>query len=308
MGMPDSSTAAGFIGLPAELIENLARVGGELPPPTIQDSVLADATVEQYRTAMRAVPRFAEALAALHTSLSTAGSGYAVIRLGAVDQELGSEAQFLHLVTAILTEVAFPFQPLQRYELWKPIGTKTDKAPGMSSGTGFQAHHIDLVNTTMPPDYTALLCVRPDPLGGGASIVSNARAAAARLAPSTRALLAAAEYRYGRFFELAGVGEEFSPFPILDGLPEEDGFVRFTGKMLSESGLDEAHARAAQELFGQLVAGQEAFTLQCGDLLLLNQHSCVHGREALGDGQHAVLPDDRRLLLQLFLRDISRAG
>lgn len=144
-------------------------------------------------------------------------------------------------------------------------------------------------------------------LGAGASILSDARAAVSRLTPSGRALLADVAYRYGSFFELSDVGEEYKPFPVLDGEPADLGFVRSTAKMpLAESGLDEEHAHAAKELTDQLAAGQVSFTLQHGDVLIVNQHHWVHGREPLGDGQADVAPEDRRLLLQLFLRSAKR--
>ncbi|MFE2104274.1 TauD/TfdA family dioxygenase [Kitasatospora sp. NPDC059463] len=294
-----------IIDLPDPLVDALITTGRLLPAWEMQGTFLADSAVEQYRSRLASIPELAEILVSLRATLSSTGSGYAVVRLGCVAPALG-EGQFLRLVTAILAEVAVPFQPLQRYELWKPIGTQPGKDPNMTSGTGYQAHHIDLVNATMPPDYTALLCVRPDPLGGGASIVSDARAAVGRLTKASRELLSEQVFTYGRFFELSGVGEEFRPFPVLDGKPHDRGFVRFTGKMLTRSGLDEPHAGAAQELASQLIAGQEVFTLRGGDLLFLNHHRVLHGRQALGEGQHDVAPEARRLLLQAFLRDVGK--
>ncbi|WP_073783229.1 TauD/TfdA family dioxygenase [Streptomyces sp. CB01580] len=167
------------------------------------------------------------------------------MRLGNIAQALGDGEQFLRLATAILAEVAIPFQPFQRWPLWKEIGTNLDANPGQSTGMGYNAFHMDLVNATVPPDCTTLLCVRPDPLGAGASILSNAREAVSRLTPSSRARLADVAYRYGGFFRLSDVGEEYTPFPVLDGEPEDHGFVRFTAKMLAESELDEEHAHAA---------------------------------------------------------------
>jgi hypothetical protein len=78
--------------------------------------------------------------------------------------------------------------------------------------------------------------------------------------------------------------------------------VRLTAKMLTEPGLDPAHARAAQQLADELIRGQVSFTLQRGDFLIVNQHHFVHGREPLAPGQENVAPEQRRLLLQLFLR------
>ncbi|MER5756806.1 TauD/TfdA family dioxygenase [Streptomyces sp. NPDC002088] len=102
------------------------------------------------------------------------------------------------------------------------------------------AFHMDLVNGTLPPDYTTLLCVRPDPLGGGPSILSDAHAAVARLSEDSRALLAESAYHYGTFFDLVGVGEEYKPFSILDGSDPGEGFVRFTAKMLERASVNPA--------------------------------------------------------------------
>jgi hypothetical protein len=160
---------------------------------------------------------------------------------------------------------------------------------------------MDLVNGTLPPDYTTPLCVRPDPLGGGPSILSDAHAAVARLPEDSRALLAESAHHYGTFFDLFGVGEEYKPFPILDGSDPGEGFVRFTAKMLKRSELGQAHA-AAKELDEELVRGQVSFMLQPGDYLIVNQRRFLHGREALHSGQETLPVSDRRLLLQLLQR------
>ncbi|MGW5782235.1 hypothetical protein [Streptomyces sp. NPDC003863] len=39
----------------------------------------------------------------------------------------------------------------------------------------------------------------------------------------------------------------------------------------------------------------------------MNQHRWVHGRAAVASGRRRVAPEDRRLLLQLFLRDREAA-
>lgn len=291
----------GFIDLSDELEAGLIEIGGGLPAWRMEGTFLAGSTTERYRAELALVPLVGETVASLLAMLSRTGT--AVVRMGNIAQALGIGEHFLRLATAILAEVACPFQPFQKWPLWKEIGTNLNADPGMSTGVGYNAFHMDLVNATEPPDYTTLLCVRPDPLGAGASILSDGRAAVSRLTPASRALLAEVAYSYGSFFELSDVGEEFSPFPVLDDEPRDPGFVRFTAKMLRESELGEAHANAAKELADQMVAGQISFTLQRGDILIANQHRWVHGREPLGGGQHEVAPEDRRLLLQLFLRD-----
>ncbi|WP_234342618.1 TauD/TfdA family dioxygenase [Streptomyces sp. NRRL B-3648] len=160
-------------------------------------------------------PRFEETAATLRQALTGEGGGYAVLRLGNLANSLGTgDDRFLRLATAFAAEVAVPFSPFPRWPLWKDIGVKVEKDPGKSSGIGYNAFHMDLVNATLPPDYTTLLCVRSDPFGGGRSILSDVHAAAARLSEDNRALLAEPAFHYGTFFDLFGVGEEYKPFPI----------------------------------------------------------------------------------------------
>ncbi|GHF33391.1 hypothetical protein GCM10010218_13110 [Streptomyces mashuensis] len=287
-----------FIDIPSEL--ETALIGLPLPTWKLDSSFLTQATMERYRTELTATPRFKETAATLRHALTGEVGGYAVLRLGNLAKALGTD-RFLRLATAFAAEVAVPFSPFPRWPLWKDIGVKIDKDPGKSSGIGYNAFHMDLVNATRPPDYTTLLCVRPDPLGGGPSILSDAHAAVARLSENSRALLAETAYHYGTFFDLHGVGEEYKPFPILDG-SELEGFVRFTAKMLERSQLSQAHADAARELAEELIRGQVSFMLQPGDYLIVNQRRFLHGREALHSGQETVPVTDRRLLLQLFLR------
>jgi hypothetical protein len=292
-----------LINLPSELERALIGIGSALPAWSVEGSFLAHSTIERYRAELARAPLFQETADALRDMLGQRLNGYAVMRLGKIAQALGTGDQFLRLATAILAEVATPFQPFKRWPLWKEIGTSLDAHPGLSTGTGYNAFHMDLVNATRPPDYTTLLCIRPDPLGGGPSILSDARAAVSRLSEASRAALADRTYRYGSFYDLSDVGDEYKPFPILDGKPADTGFVRFTAKMLTAPGLDDVHANVAKELADQMIRAQVSFTLQRGDFLIVDQHRIVHGRQPLSNGQENVPPRDRRLLLQLFLRN-----
>ncbi|MGI5526785.1 TauD/TfdA family dioxygenase [Streptomyces syringium] len=296
-----------FIDIPSELEAVLIDL--LLPRWKLDGSFLAKSAMERYRAELTATPQFEETAATLRDALTGEGGGYAVLRLRNLAKLLGiDDDRFLRLVTGFAAEVAVPFSPFPRWPLWKDIGVKVDKDPGKSSGIGYNAFHMDLVNATLPPDYTTLLCVRPDPLGGGSSILSDAHAAVARLSKASRALLAESAYHYGTFFDLFGAGEEYKPFPILDGSDPGEGFVRFTAKMLERSELGQAHADAARGLAEELVRGQVSFTLQPGDYLIVNQRRFLHGREALHSGQETVPVADRRLLLQLFLRAPASAA
>ncbi|WP_407841386.1 TauD/TfdA family dioxygenase [Streptomyces sp. DSM 116496] len=295
-----------FIDIPTALED--ALIGLPLPTWKLDGSFLAQSTMERYRSELAATPQLEETATTLRHALTEEGGGYAVLRLGNLAKALSADDdRFLRLATAFAAEVAIPFSPFPRWPLWKDIGVKVDKDPGKSSGIGYNAFHMDLVNGSLPPDYTTLLCVRPDPLGGGPSILSDPHAAVARLSENSRALLAEPAYHYGTFFDLNGVGEECKPFPVLDG-SDPGGFVRFTAKMLKRSELSRAHAEAARELAEELVRGQVSFMLQPGDYLIVNQRRLLHGREALHSGQQAVPVADRRLLLQLFLRAGASSG
>ncbi|MFF4403043.1 TauD/TfdA family dioxygenase [Streptomyces sp. NPDC001404] len=295
-----------FIDIPSEL--EAALIDRSLPSWELDGSFLAQSTVEEYRTELTATPWFEETAGTLRRALTGEGGGYAVLRLGNLAKALGTGDRFRRLATAFAAEVAVPFSPFPRWPLWKDIGVKVDKDPGKSSGIGYNAFHMDLVNATRPPEYTTLLCVRPDPLAGGPSILSDAHAAVARLSENSRALLAETAYHYGTFFDLHGVGEEYKPFPVLDGSDPGERFVRFTAKMLERSQLGQAHADAARELAEELVRGQVSFMLQPGDYLIVNQRRFLHGREALHNGQETVPAADRRMLLQLFLRAPASVG
>ncbi|WP_237302677.1 TauD/TfdA family dioxygenase [Streptomyces sp. S063] len=291
-----------FIDIPREL--ESALIDLPLPAWKLDGSFLAKSTMERYQAELTAAtPRFEETVATLRHALAGEGAGYAVLRLGNLVKALGADDErFLRLATGFAATVGAPFSPFPRWPLWKDIGVKVDKDPGKSSGIGYNAFHMDLVNASRPPDFTTLLCVRPDSLGGGHSILSDAHAAVARLSEDTRALLAESAYHYGTFFDLFGVGEEYKPFPVLDGSDPGEGFVRFTAKMLERSRIRQAHANAARELAEELVCGQVSFMLQAGDYLIVNQRRYLHGREALHIGQETVPIADRRLLLQMFLR------
>ncbi|MFF9611416.1 hypothetical protein ACF1D3_18035 [Streptomyces sp. NPDC014728] len=60
----------------------------------------------------------------------------------------------------------------------------------------------------------------------------------------------------GQWPHLSDVGDEYTPFPVLDGEPEDHGFVRFTATMLAESELNEEHAHAASAASPSAVTGK----------------------------------------------------
>src|SRR5258708_5034756 len=135
----DSSTPAParakFIDLPSELEGALIKLANTLPGWTMEGTFLADSTIERYRAEVASAPLFGETISTLLRTLGGASGGYAIVRLGAIAHALGVGDQFLRLATAILAEVAGPFQPFRRWPLWKEIGTNLNANPGQSTGT-----------------------------------------------------------------------------------------------------------------------------------------------------------------------------
>ncbi|MEE1737570.1 nucleotide sugar dehydrogenase [Streptomyces sp. BE147] len=130
-----------FIDFPSEL--EAALIDSSLPPWQLDGSFLAQSTMEEYRTALTAIPRFEETAAALRHALTGKGGGYAVLRLGNLVKVLGSGVRLRRLATGFAAEVAIPFSPFPRWPLWKDIGVKVKKDPGKSSGIGYNAFHMD---------------------------------------------------------------------------------------------------------------------------------------------------------------------
>jgi hypothetical protein len=205
-----------------------------LPSFDLVDGLLHPDLAELYRTTVLGIPGVRELTRRLRALLTPGrGPGFAVLGCGNVLPE-GAQPPALCVITALLSVIARPFRVFDRWPLWKPLATKLGVEPMRAMGAGYNPMHIDVVNSTRPPDFAVLLCVRSDPLGGGCSVVSNLWRAVERLPEETLDLLRKPAYRDGAFFELTEVGDEYSPFPILEGLPVGQGFVRFTAKMLAD--------------------------------------------------------------------------
>lgn len=293
---------AHVVRLTSELVASLLRLGDTLPAMELCDGLLREDLWARSRAAVLSRPGAAELCQHLHEALVGVGApGFAVVDCRELVERCDPE-RVERLLTVLVSMVGRPLRVFDQWPLWKPLETKLCVAPMRAMGVGYNPLHIDVVNSTCPPDFAALLCARPDPLGGGYSLVAPLREALRRLPGSTVELLSEPVYRDGAFFDLSGVGEEYAPFPIVDGEPDSVGFVRFTAKMLTERDPVEAHTVAARALETELLVSRRRFLLRWGDLLVVNQHLVCHGREALGQGQADLPQERRRLMLQIFLR------
>jgi hypothetical protein len=158
---------------------------------------------------------------------------------------------------------------------------------------------MDFVNSANPPDLVCLLCLRPDPLGGGESLVASIAGIGDLLSKEDLAELSMRQFRDGLVSHLDGIGDDVNPFAVYS--PGDRWRYRYTGKLLSSTQSTSAK-RAVEALATILDSRVLKERLRRGDLLLLNQHYVMHGRSILGPGQEQIHPAQRRLLLQSFIR------
>ncbi len=170
------------------------------------------------------------------------------------------------------------------------------RTPPRSEGPAAQGLHIDAPNVERVPDYTSLLVLRPDPAGGGQSLVGDLHAALAGLSGTDRGELAEPAYFEGRAEGLHGTGVPRMPFPVLDAGGDGRPWVRWAAKMAADP-RNRAHAAVLARYAAALEASATTVALDRGCLLVLDQQRAAHGRTALGSQEG--LPDGtRRLLVQ----------
>jgi hypothetical protein len=232
------------------------------------------------------------ALHATRAALTTKGA--CVVDFSALPR---SSATDRTVETVWLCKLGEVFRVFINHPLWKPISVRFDVAPERAEGIGDNPLHIDFVNAEAPPQVVGLYCVRPDPMGGGASIVSNLCTAAASLSSESRNALSRRVFRDGRVENLMNVGADANPFRVLD-----DDFVRFTAKMIPSLPSGTAVRTAIEELSGLLTRQAHLIHLQAWQLLLVNQRIMAHGRTCLGPNQEGVPAGERRLVEQIFVR------
>ncbi|MEV5721820.1 TauD/TfdA family dioxygenase [Amycolatopsis mediterranei] len=220
--------------------------------------------------------------------------------IAALPAELPEEL-LRRVAAGILAAVGTPFFSIDGgHGLWLEGLSRPERDPNSFGGFAAQALHIDAPNVTAPPDYTSLLMLRPDPAGGGHSVLADLRAAAVLLADDDRDVLRQSVFFEGRAEQLHGVGEPLLPFPVIDnGLPGNT-WIRWAGKLLT----DERNIgyRPALKRFAALLEGTaQRVRLRRGNLLIADQRRVAHGRTALGR-QDDIAPSARRLLCQAKAR------
>jgi Taurine catabolism dioxygenase TauD, TfdA family len=198
---------------------------------------------------------------------ASAAPGWAVLALPArlTDEELQRAA------AGLLAALGRPFNSIdQDGRLWIGQESSAINDPASFGGLGFNGLHIDAPNVERVPDYTSLLVLRPDPAGGGASLLGDLHAAIAMLDDHDRDALRQPVFFEGRADGLRGVGAPRLPFPILDEAPTSGRpWIRWAAKMLRD-GRNGQHAGLLSRFADALATTTSMVTLGRGQLLVVD--------------------------------------
>ena len=200
--------------------------------------------------------------------------------------------------SAVVAALARPIKVFGGRPTWKALTSDPRRPAASSGGVGAQPLHLDFVNAKRPPDLVFLYCLRSDPGGGGASVLSGVEAIE-ELSHEERSVLQRPLYRDGVVENLEEVGEDLNPFAVWN--PHDRYRLRWTGKLLESTRDPDARA-ALRSLRAALESREEELALRPGQMLVVNQRRAVHGRRALGTAFKDVPRHERRLLMHGFGR------
>jgi hypothetical protein len=207
-----------------------------------------------------------------------------------------------------LLDSQFLFLPVEG-QRWNRLEVRLDAARERTHGTGENPLHVDYLAHASPPRFIALLCLRPDPAGGGATQLSSFANAVSLLPKGTRQILETPWFWYWPDPTGGIFGNPVDPFPILPKDPRLEA-TRFSAKMIRGDGRVKAeiiraphedNAGAVCELNAAMQAGRIDLLLRRGELLVFDQFSMAHGRSSLGPFQSGIDKSHTRLLMQAYL-------
>lgn len=139
--------------------------------PSIDTDMLLLSVSKSCRAQLKVLPEINPLLQRIERDLGNApgARGFLIIDVSRfiINDFYATGLGVLIPLTALCGLVGTPFRVFERYNLWKPIIVDTNVAPQKANGVGYNPFHIDFVNSTSPPDYICLFCIKIDPAGGG---------------------------------------------------------------------------------------------------------------------------------------------
>ncbi|MGH3125925.1 MAG: TauD/TfdA family dioxygenase, partial [Streptosporangiaceae bacterium] len=247
--------------VPRELAEELASACS----PAMDGHQLCEQSVMAARKVLdgSAGREVAGQLAAL-AGRGAPGPGWAVLRMpSSLD-----DGQLQQAGAGLLAALGRPFFSIRDGgRLWIGGESTPVKDPASFGGTGGQGLHIDAPNVERVPDYTSLLVLRPDPAGGGQSLIGDLRAAFTGLSGPDRDELSLPAYYEGKAKGLHGTGAVRMPFPVIDSAGGGRPWIRWAAKMAGDP-RNRAHAAVLARYAAALDEHSVTVALDRGCLLV----------------------------------------
>lgn len=173
----------------------------------------------------------------------------------------------------------------------------------LSSGVELELH-TEQAFSDLRPDFLSLGCLRGDPQAF--TYLYTARDILASCAPDTVKVLRASlwhtevDISFREPGSVFAAGDVRGPLPIISGA-EDDPFVIFDQDLMR--GVDEAAQKALRTVVAGYYEGRRSISLQAGQILVLDNRRCVHGRSSFParfDGT------DRFLIRSFAIVDLHR--
>ena len=182
------------------------------------------------------------------------------------------------------------------------MGVNKSASPMRAESDGYIPLHIDFDQASLPPDGVALFCLRPDPFGGGESLIFNYSKFLSSLSEKQIETLEKVSYSYSTLFNQNGIGDIYNPHPLIEIENNKPVFLRYNGKALPD--LDNDQSCLFSVLEENFKAYSTNVSLCSGDLIIVDQNKTLHGRLALNhrNSNEQVLPENDRFLLQTYIR------
>lgn len=294
--LPDPCRIRVDEGLGRELLGGCAAV-----PPYSAEELYGTALQTEIREAVRhgAPARFDDLIKRIRQRLDVAP--FSVVVRGIpfhLDERL-----FIAVCRALGELIAPPLQK-PRAQLVHRIQPSTDLKSSKGTHRETERLHTDCADWPEPSRLLAMTCVRPDPWGGGDSLVLDMVELADELEKSAGPEAVEALRSEAVPWKLAPyLGGEVVWQPVLDLDHRRLRWRRYT----IDAALESEGVRIGPDLLELLdrvekvvegTARTLRFRLDQGDLLIMDNHRAIHGRTALGD---ETRPSDR-LMLRSWIR------
>lgn len=213
------------------------------------------------------------------------------------------ERLFVATCRALGEMIAPPLQK-PRAQLVHRIQPSTDLTSSRGAFRESERLHTDCADWPEPSRYLAMTCVRPDPFGGGDSLVLDMEALRDELLGTLGPEAVATLCREAVPWRLAAYqGGDVIWQPVLGDRRLRWRRYTVDAALGGEVRLSAAMTRLLDDVERtiEMTGRTSCFRLERGDLLVMDNHRAIHGRTALGD-PHRV---SDRLMLRSWIRPLA---